>query len=109
MIAVYQVINGGMSLNEEELLKRARYHATRGHNWKLDKPRVESALRKQSFSVRVVNEWNSLPAHVVGARTITQFKEKLLFLAPSQTAKYGRFDEISLVRDDPGWCGAVRI
>ena len=23
-----------------------------------------------------------------------------------QTAKYGRFDEISLVGDVPGWCGA---
>ena len=77
MIAVYQLFHGGMSLDADELLKRTRYHATRGHEWKLDKPRVRTASRKQAFSVRVVNEWNSLPAQVVSAPTLSQFKAEL--------------------------------
>ena len=77
MIAVYQVFHGGMSLDAEGLLKRARYQATRGHAWKLEKPRVRTAHCKTSFSVRVVNEWNSLPAQVVSAGTLSQFKAEL--------------------------------
>ena len=71
MIAVYQLFHGGMSLDADELLKRTRYHATRGHEWKLDKSRVRTASRKQAFSVRVVKEWNSLPAQVVSVPTLT--------------------------------------
>lgn len=77
MIAVYQLLHGGMSLNAEEILKKSRYQATRGHGWKLDKPRVRTASRQHAFSVRVVSEWNSLPARVVSAPTLSQFKAEL--------------------------------
>ena len=77
MITVYQLFHGGISLEAEGLLKRARYHATRGHAWKLEKPRVRTAHCKHTFSVRVVSEWNSLPAQVVSAPTLSLFKAKL--------------------------------
>ena len=77
MIAVYQILSGGMSLDAEELFKRTCFHATRGHGWKLAKPRVRTASRQRAFSVRVVTEWNSLPARVVSAPTLSQFKAEL--------------------------------
>ena len=37
---------------------------TRGHAYKLYKPRCENAIRRNFFVERVVNVWNSLPSSV---------------------------------------------
>jgi hypothetical protein len=50
---------------------------TRGHKWKLDKPRVNTIIRQNSFSQRVINSWNSLPADAVNCITINSFKTAL--------------------------------
>ena len=50
---------------------------TRGHPWKLYKPRANTRPRRQMFSVRVVNEWNALPFVVVSSETVSQFKARL--------------------------------
>ena len=51
---------------------------TRGHPWKLaTKPRAIIRIRRNAFSVRVVNDWNSLPPAVVNADTLNQFKNRL--------------------------------
>ena len=50
---------------------------TRGHKYKLKKPRFESNLRKFFFSQRVVNGWNELEEGVVNAGTVDSFKRKL--------------------------------
>jgi len=44
---------------------------------RLKKFRVKYDLRKYSFSVRVVNVWNSLPNWVVSANTTDTFKARL--------------------------------
>ena len=44
---------------------------------RLNKFRVKYDLRKYSFSVRVVNIWNSLPNWVVSANTTDTFKVRL--------------------------------
>ena len=80
MIMVYQMLNGHVSLGSENLLKTcdlATHQVTRGHEWKLCKPRARTALRKHSFSHRVVKDWNSLPTDVVSANNIAQFKARL--------------------------------
>ena len=38
---------------------------TRGHSCQLEKPRFNTPLRKNSFSHRVINIWNSLPEEAV--------------------------------------------
>ena len=77
MITVYQLLHGGMSIDSEKLLQLSTNRTTRGHDWKLCKPRARTAARKQSFSNRVVNDWNALPADVVSAATVSQFKARL--------------------------------
>ena len=52
-------------------------HDTRGHSFKLDKPRANSILRQNSFSHRVINVWNNLPADVVESSSINSFKNAL--------------------------------
>jgi len=44
---------------------------------KLVHPRCHYGLRKYSFTVRIVNLWNSLPKNVVSANTVNTFKNRL--------------------------------
>ena len=41
---------------------------TRGHNWKIFKPQHTLDVRKHTFSVRIINDWNSLSAEVVNRK-----------------------------------------
>ena len=77
MITVYQLLHDGMSADSEELLQISTNRTTRRHEWKLRKPRARTAARKHSFSNRVVNDWNALPADIVSAATVSKFKAKL--------------------------------
>ena len=60
---------------------------TRGHQYKLCKPKATKLVRSQCFSQRVVNDWNSLVEDVVNAQTVNEFKEKLDTFWESQQYK----------------------
>ena len=77
MIAVYQMLHGGMAVPVEKFLTRSTTSRTRGHEWKLCKPRSRTFIRRHSFGSRVVNPWNGLPQEVVSATSVTQFKARL--------------------------------
>ena len=49
----------------------------RGHDFKLYKPLVQTTIRKYFFSIRVINNCNSLPYEVVNAVSLDSFKSKL--------------------------------
>ena len=51
--------------------------STRGHRWKLFKPRRLRLDPCMALSSRVVNPWNALPAEVVGSTTEAEFKHEL--------------------------------
>ncbi len=53
------------------------YIRTRSNGLKLDKFRFNKDKGKNSFTKRVVDEWNRLSNHVVIADTIYTFKKKL--------------------------------
>jgi len=50
---------------------------SRGNSLKLKSIRTHYNLRKYSFSIRIINIWNSLPENVVTANTIDCFKTRL--------------------------------
>ena len=77
MIAVYQLLHGGLDLDPEDFFNRAFARDTRGHQWRLVKPRAASRIRRNAFSIRVINDWNNLPPTVVDADTLNQFKNRL--------------------------------
>ena len=56
--------------NEEDISRR-------GHSLKLKKGRFHTNVRKHFFTERVINLWNVLPDQIVGAPTITTFKNRL--------------------------------
>ena len=50
---------------------------TRGHIFKLQKPRCNRSFRQQSFPVRGIDDWNSLPGCVVESDTVLSFKTQV--------------------------------
>lgn len=77
MIQVYQVLHGGVDVAADIFFSPAVTSRTRGHPWKLQKPRANHRTRRQVFSTRVVNDWNGLPHTVVTSDTVNQFKSRL--------------------------------
>jgi len=63
--------------NIDNLLPMVTDNYTRGHSLKLAKLRVNTSLRQNFFSQRVVNSWNDLPDSVVTADNINILKSRL--------------------------------
>ena len=77
MVQVYKIINGTDKLDTDALLTFSRQGTTRGHSLKLFKRRPRLNLRRNSFSNRIVDVWNTLPETVVGAPSLNAFKNRL--------------------------------
>ena len=48
----------------------------RGHNFKINKPRINKTKFQRFFSNRVINKWNDLPCDIVNAKSLNEFKNK---------------------------------
>ena len=77
MIELYKILTDKYDNNVNIHLERQKDSITRGHSLKLVHPRCHYDLRKYSFTVRIVNLWNSLPENVVSANTVNTFKNRL--------------------------------
>ena len=60
----------------------------RGHNFKLFHPHCRTNLRKNFFTVRVVEKWNQLPPEVVNAPSVQAFERRLDKLWSGQPMLY---------------------
>ena len=68
MIEVYKILTNKYDSNVNLNLQQSQNtenSITRGHNLKLVNSRCHYDLRKYSFTVRIVNTWNSLPETVI--------------------------------------------
>ena len=77
MISVYQVLRQAHDMDASKFFTTSSTGQTRGHQWKLQKPRAVSRVRRNAFSVRVINEWNALPPSVVAAPSTNTFKARI--------------------------------
>ena len=73
LIETFKIMTGKEKLSSEQWIG----YQTRGHSLKIAKQRTRLDLRKHFFSQRVVNEWTSLPQHVIEASTVNMFKNRL--------------------------------
>ena len=73
---VYKILNGNYKIDKDSYFQISD-NSTRGHPVKLFKPRCRTELRRNFFSHRVVDMWNSLPRHIVMAPSIEAFRERL--------------------------------
>ena len=78
LILVYKILHNLCSIDVDEIFTFAVSNVTRGHPYKLFKPRSNTEQRKRFFSDRVVNTWNSLSYATVMANSVDGFKASLL-------------------------------
>ena len=76
MIQVYRILTGIDNIKQEHFFTMSS-NQTRGNDKKIAKYCVRTELRKNSFSVRVVNAWNKLPNNVINSKTLNAFKSSL--------------------------------
>jgi hypothetical protein len=77
MIEVFKILTGREAVDPATYFVMAERKAvTRGHKYKLFKPRCRSVLRSSFFSQRVIDGWNGLPEEVVEAPSICSFKKR---------------------------------
>jgi len=74
MIEVFKIVHSCYHPECVPYLQPSLYCNTRGHNRKLFKLQSHLDLHKNSFTVRVVSKWNSLPADFVNAPSVDAFK-----------------------------------
>ena len=77
MIQMFKIMSGMDRINPLDLFQLAPETSTRGHKWKVFKPRAAKEVRRSFFSQRVINDWNGLPDNVVNAETLNSFKNRL--------------------------------
>lgn len=77
MIEVFKMFSGMNDLNVGEFFDIDVDDRTRGHSRKIRKKTCRLDLRKNFFSCRVVDLWNSLPTEVVNSSSLNIFKSRL--------------------------------
>ena len=79
LIQTFRILKGFENVDREEFfeLDSNGGYSLRGHDLKLKVHRSRLQLRHSFFSQRVINTWNRLPASVVQAPTVNNFKKRL--------------------------------
>jgi hypothetical protein len=72
LVLLYKLVH--TSPYSDNLFTFASSSRTRGHNLKIMSQHVNLNIRKFFFTTRVVEEWNSLPSHIVNATSVKSFK-----------------------------------
>ena len=75
MIETYKYLTGKYTTERPTWI--TNNNQNRGNNYKLMKTRAKEKTRINFLTNRVVNDWNRLPASVVRAETVNQFKNRL--------------------------------
>ena len=88
MIEAYKILSGLYDIDGEGFLELSDNRTTRGHSLKLKKKTGESVLRRNCFSQRIFNHWNSLTESIVTAPTLNAFKNRLDALWSDHPLKY---------------------
>ena len=79
LVKVWKCFHAGVDLGLAEILERAQYAGTRGHEYKLAVPVSRSEVGRRRFGARrdTIEIWNSLPSTVVESNSIDTFKRLL--------------------------------
>ena len=77
MIQVFKILHGIDRIDPEYFFVKSQNQRTRGHQFKLFCTRCRLNVRSNFFSKRIIQSWNSLPASLVTATSISSFKHGL--------------------------------
>jgi len=76
LIKYFKILHFSRNISDR-IFTRAPDGPTRGHSFKLLMPRFKSDMKGRFFHVRCIRAWNALPAQVVEAGSLEQFKKLL--------------------------------
>ena len=77
LIETFKILNQKLLIDSTKLFTLSPINFTRGHNFKLSKPRSRLLVKSKFFTDRIINQWNSLPYSVINAQSVNDFKNKL--------------------------------
>ena len=77
LIQIWKSFQCDIDVGLSALFEYSRCTTTRGHAYKLSIPMCRKEVRRQSFAVRHVSLWNSLPSDIVTSSSTDTFKSKL--------------------------------
>merc|ERR1712080_418412 len=81
MIQCYKIFNGIVRVNVGEMFTLVQPSNTRsftfGHHQRILRQRTTNRTRVNSFSQRVIKDWNSLPKNVIEATSVNDFKNQI--------------------------------
>jgi len=78
MIEVYKILSGKEKIDKSNLFNIVDSPIyLRGHKYKIQKKCVRTDIRRNFFTHRIVNLWNSLPNSVVECSSLDKFKSSL--------------------------------
>ena len=76
MVYTYTIITDKMNIHKDDFFQMSHLR-TRGHQFKKFKEHAKKLTRINTFSRRIVNDWNALAPDIVNAPLIISFKSKL--------------------------------
>ena len=77
MIAVFQDLKGCHREEGIDLFSMAPEGRTRTKGWKVIRGRSNLEIRRNFLTVRMIQQWNSLPPELVAAPSLEVFKKRL--------------------------------
>ena len=77
LIQLYEIISNIEDTNIDKFVLSLNDNNTRGHIFKLQKPRCSKSFRQQTFLIRCIGDWNALPENIVESETVLKFKTEL--------------------------------
>ena len=77
LLKYFRIFSGLSVLSPTDFFVLSPTVGTRGHRFKILKPRTSLESRRRFFSVRRIDIWNSLPDVLVGCGSVDQFKSGL--------------------------------
>ena len=72
-----KIMNNIHRIDEKKIFKPCKEVRTRGHSMRVQQTQYKSRVKRNTFSQRVVNDWNALPYAVVTSGSINHFKGRL--------------------------------
>ena len=77
MLQVYKIFHRLDNIDVSDYFEVYSENITRGHRYKIKKPRCNSRLRQNTFALRIINDWNRLKDDTVNSQSINIFKSRL--------------------------------
>ena len=78
MIETFKIITGKEDIRSEKIFKMAKVRGARNntHNRKIERKHCRLEVRRNFYSQRVIEKWNSLTLDEVNSKKTSEFKER---------------------------------